>query len=271
MLPWVHPSPQPKRHLDRFSHFAQLTGDCAECPYTSQWATSSPLKLPLAVGTWTPTWCIIPWDHPTPQPIWHLDRSIRFCRAHDCGRPTDKPVGFYGPTAPPGQNAPSSECPPNVVPNSEFRTCPDPEFPNALHSEFMNAPNVGFLNVPHCSAPMSYLAGSKWGRPLCYAHAAARWCLQQARGCRVHICVMATGADFKIYLPHQFCSNRVKFFYNRQETQTQKTMDQNFDIRILWFLRIFWNFQKGVTRSLCGRSGPLCSKTRSGPLSSRPN
>jgi len=28
----------------------------------------------------------------------------------------------------------------------------------------MNTPNVDFLNVPLCSAPMSYLAGSKWGR-----------------------------------------------------------------------------------------------------------
>jgi len=93
----------------------------------------------------------------------------------------DKPVGFYGPIAPPGPNAPSSECPPNVVPNSEFRTCGDPKFPNALHSEFMNTPNFDFLNVPFCSAPMSYLAGSKWGRPLCYGHATARWCLQRAR------------------------------------------------------------------------------------------
>jgi len=37
-------------------------------------------------------------------------------------------------------------------------------------------------------------------------------------------------------------------------------MDQNFEIRILWFLRIFLNFQKGVARSLCGRSGPLWSR-----------
>ena len=83
---------------------------------------------------------------------------------------THKPVGFYGMIAPPGPNAPSSECPPNVVPNSEFRTCPDPEFPNVLHSAFMNTPNVEVLNVPVCSAPMSYVAGSKWGRPLCYGH-----------------------------------------------------------------------------------------------------
>ena len=45
--------------------------------------------------------------------------------------------------------------------------------------------------------------------------------------------------SFKIYLFRQFCSNRVKFFYNTQETQAQKMLDQNFEIRILWFLRIF--------------------------------
>jgi len=80
----------------------------------------------------------------------------------------------------PGPNAPSSECWPNVVPNSEFRTCADPEFPNVLHSEFMNTPNVEFLNVPVCSMPMSYLASSKWVRPLCYGHAAAHWCFQRS-------------------------------------------------------------------------------------------
>jgi len=72
----------------------------------------------------------------------------------------DKPVGFFSPIAPPGRNAPSSECPSNVVPNSEFRTCPDPGFPNALHSEFINMPNVKFLNVPLCSMPLSYLAAN---------------------------------------------------------------------------------------------------------------
>jgi len=40
----------------------------------------------------------------------------------------------------------------------------------------------------------------------------------------------------------------------------QKMMDQNFEIRILRFLRIFLNFQKGVAQSLCGRSGPLWSR-----------
>jgi len=38
-----------------------------------------------------------------------------------------------------------------------------------------------------------------------------------------------TGANFKIYLLRQFCLNESKFFYNTQETQTQK-----------WWTRI-WN------------------------------
>ena len=103
-------------------------------------------------------------------------------------------------------SAPSSECLPNVVPNSEFRTCPDPKFPNTLHSKFMNTPNVEFLNVPLSSVPMSYsyLASSKWGRPLCYEHAATRWCLQRGRGCRVRTCVTEIGADFKMSLLRQF-------------------------------------------------------------------
>jgi len=99
---------------------------------------------------------------------------------------TSKPVGFYGPIAPTGPNAPSSECLPNVVPNSEFRTCPDPEFPNALHSEFMNTPNVEFLNVPLCSAPMSYLAAN--GVVRC-----ATGTPQRVGGCSEHA-VLAAGA-----------------------------------------------------------------------------
>jgi len=58
--------------------------------------------------------------------------------------------------------------------------------------------------------------------------------------CSSAIAGIATGANFKIYLLRQFCSNRVEFFYNTQETQTQKRMDTNFEIWILWFLIIFW-------------------------------
>jgi len=50
------------------------------------------------------------------------------------------------------------------------------------------------------------------------------------------------------------------FFTIHRRHRCKKMMDQNFEIRILWFFKIFWNFQKGVVRSLCGRSGPLWSR-----------
>ena len=91
-----------------------------------------------------------------------LSKSVNI-EGQKCRPETDREAGwFLWPDC-----TPRSECP-------QFRTCPDPEFPNALHSEFMNTPNVEFLNVPLCSVPMSYLAGSKWGRPLCALVLAAR-------------------------------------------------------------------------------------------------
>jgi len=47
MVLWAHPSPQPKRHLDRFSRFA---GRMSEYPYTLQWDAHLPPKLPLPTG-----------------------------------------------------------------------------------------------------------------------------------------------------------------------------------------------------------------------------
>jgi len=136
------------------------------------------------------------------------------------------------------------------VPNSEFRTCPDPEFPNALHSEFINMPNVEFLDVPLCSAPTSYLAANGVVRCATGTPQRVGACSEQytrwlrrvhsiGRGCHVHTCVMAIGADFKMYLLSQFCSNGVEFFIQYIGDTDAKMMDQNFEIRILWFLRIF--------------------------------
>jgi len=51
MIPWAHPSPQPKPHLDQFPVFAQLT---AECPYTSQWDAPFPLKIAASHGDLDP-------------------------------------------------------------------------------------------------------------------------------------------------------------------------------------------------------------------------
>jgi len=56
--------------------------------------------------------------------------------------------------------------------------------------------------------------------------------------CSSAIAGSAVGKNFEIFFLRQFCSNRVRFFYNTQETQTQKMLDQNLEIRILWFLRI---------------------------------
>ena len=151
---------------------------------------------------------------------------------------------FLRPDCAPGPNAPSSECPPNVVPNCEFRTCRDPKFLNAIHSEFMNTPNVEFLNVPLCSAPMSYLASSKWGRPLCYGHNAARWCLQHGRGCRVCTCVMAIGADFKLYLLRHFCSNRIIFFSIHRRHRRKKWWTRILKIEFCDFWEFFEIFKK---------------------------
>ena len=112
---------------------------------------------------------------------------------------------------------------------------------NALHCEFMNTPHVEFLNVPVCSAPMSFLAGNGVVRSALVLAARMR-CLRRThsngRVCRVHTCVMAIGADFKMYLLRQFCSNRV-YFYNTQETQTQNNGGPEF---WNWNSVIFENF-----------------------------
>jgi len=68
MLPWAHPSPNPKRHLDwiRSAVFARLT---AESRYTLPQAATFPLKIaPFHGGIWTPTYYMLPWAHPSPQP-----------------------------------------------------------------------------------------------------------------------------------------------------------------------------------------------------------
>jgi len=107
---------------------------------------------------------------------------------------TDKPVGFQGPIVPPVPNANSSECPQFGMP-ADLRS---------LHA--------GAARRLLCTLVM-----------------------QSASNQRIPFDAreVAGMANFKMYLPRQFCSNRVDFFYNIQETQTQKMMDQNFDTRIV--------------------------------------
>jgi len=47
MISWTHPSPHLKRHIDRFSRFAQLT---EESPYILYNDRPFPCKLPLRMA-----------------------------------------------------------------------------------------------------------------------------------------------------------------------------------------------------------------------------
>jgi len=69
--------------------FAQVT---VECSYTLQWAAPSPSKLLLRMGDLDAHLNHGSWAHPSPQPKRHLDRFSRFCMAHECDRPTDRPT-----------------------------------------------------------------------------------------------------------------------------------------------------------------------------------
>jgi len=51
--------------------------------------------------------------------------------------------------------------------------------------------------------------------------------------------ILAIGADFKMYLLRQFCSNRVDFLQYTEDIDAKKMMEQNFEIRIMSFLGIF--------------------------------
>jgi len=55
---------------------------------------------------------------------------------------------------------------------------------------------------------------------------------------------MAIGADFKMYLLRQFCSNRVKFLYDTQETQTQKWWTRILKFKFCDFWEFFEIFKK---------------------------
>jgi len=74
-VPWVHPTQQPKRHLDQFSRF------CTDDRKMSLSKLRSKLPLPM-VGDVDPTEYMVPWAHPSPQQKRHLDRFSRFCRVH---------------------------------------------------------------------------------------------------------------------------------------------------------------------------------------------
>jgi len=71
---WAHPSPQPKRHLDRFSRF------CTDVPILYNGTPLSPQTCPFPSGS-GPSLIHDFLAHPSPQPKRHLDWFNRFCRA----------------------------------------------------------------------------------------------------------------------------------------------------------------------------------------------
>jgi len=76
------------------SIFAQFT---AECPYTLQWAASSPSKLLLPMWDVGPHLIHCPLSRPKSSTLTaHLDHFSRFCRAHYCDRPTDRQTTLHG-------------------------------------------------------------------------------------------------------------------------------------------------------------------------------
>jgi len=93
VLPSAHPSPQPKRKIDRVSLFAQLT---AESPYTLQWATLS-YKITASLGGIYRPHLI----HGSLGPLESLtqtaSRSVQpFLKAHYCDRQTDRQTTLLG-------------------------------------------------------------------------------------------------------------------------------------------------------------------------------
>jgi len=69
----AHPSPQPKRHLDRFSHFC--TADGRASLYFTVWAAAIPPQCcPFPWEYLDSIQYVVPWAHPFSQPKRHLHR-----------------------------------------------------------------------------------------------------------------------------------------------------------------------------------------------------
>ena len=83
MFPLAQPSPQPRRRLDRFTHFAQFTAVSSGMPGH----VLSRKNCRFVRGNF---YYMVRWAHPNPHPKRHLDRFIRFCSAQDCDISTDR-------------------------------------------------------------------------------------------------------------------------------------------------------------------------------------
>jgi len=109
MLASAHPSPQPKRHVDRFSRLCTA-------------------HVRVLSGIWTPSNTRFP-AHPTQHPNWHIDQFSRFCTTHSrlavpivynaCPFPPNCPFprGMWTPS-----NIHDSLCPSKPTTPTEFRS-----------------------------------------------------------------------------------------------------------------------------------------------------
>jgi len=89
MVPWAHPSPQLKRHLDRFSRFLRAHGRASL--YSTMTATLSLKIAPSHAAICTPsnTWFLESTRTNNPNNI--TSGSVQpFCRAHECNRQIDR-------------------------------------------------------------------------------------------------------------------------------------------------------------------------------------
>jgi len=77
MVPWAHPSPRPKRHVDRFSRF------CTARRRVSHYCTVrhcvSPKNCLFHLGDRVPHLTHVPRAYPSHHPKRHLDRFSQFC------------------------------------------------------------------------------------------------------------------------------------------------------------------------------------------------
>jgi len=82
-IPWTHPSPHPKWHLDRFIRFLHSLRQTVPTLYNGP---------PLYPQHWDLDcmWYMLHWVHCSPQPKRNLDRFNHLCRAHDSDRQTDR-------------------------------------------------------------------------------------------------------------------------------------------------------------------------------------
>jgi len=80
LLPRAHPTPYPKRHLNRFRRFCTAHGRRPH--YYTMGRPSPPQNCHSAWGIWTPFKYMLHWTHPTQLPKQHLDLFNLFCTAH---------------------------------------------------------------------------------------------------------------------------------------------------------------------------------------------